>query len=37
MEKERVELLVIDEGIDDENQSAVRMICCMGALFPFRG
>lgn len=37
MEEKTFELMVIDEGIDEETQSDVRVICCMGAIFPFRG
>lgn len=37
MEEKNFELVVIDEGIDEEYSLDVRAICCLGALFPFRG
>jgi hypothetical protein len=37
MEEEKIQVVVIDEGMEEDAPSGVRSICCLGPLFPFRG
>jgi hypothetical protein len=36
-EEREEHIVVLDEGMDVESMADPRVICCRGAMFPFRG